>query len=344
MEAIVEWPEPVVRVQTLAGGDTIPDRYVKPPSERPDLTATTAGLANGVPVIDFASLAAGGATEAVQAACRDWGFFQLVNHGIGSAAAARRVWRDFFALPMEEKQRYANSPATFEGYGSRLGVTKGALLDWGDYFFLHLSPPSDHAKWPSSPPQLREKTEEYCGAVGKVIEQVKRAISAALGVEEGFMEAAFGAAGAAVRINYYPKCPQPELALGLSPHSDPGGLTVLLPDEHVKGLQVRHAGEWITVDPVLGGLIVNIGDQIQVLTNGKYQSVEHRVIVNAAVERLSIAYFHNPQDDLVITPANEFVTRAEPAKYKPMKYKDYKMQIRMRGPGGKSHVDLLTNT
>lgn len=83
---------------------------------------------------------------------------------------------------------------------------------------------------------------------------------------------------------------------------------------------------------------------MQVLTNGTYQSVEHRVIVNAAVDRLSIAYFHNPQDDLLITPANEFMTRSGHAKYRPMKFKDYKMQIRTQGPVGKSHVDLLRTT
>lgn len=110
----------------------------------------------------------------------------------------------------------------------------------------------------------REKTKEYCGALAKMVEVVKRAISVALGVEEGFVKAAFGEAAATMRVNYYPKCPQPELTLGLSPHSDPGGLTFLLSDEHVKGLQVLHAGEWVTVDPVPGGIIVNIGDQIQV--------------------------------------------------------------------------------
>ncbi|XP_042460987.1 jasmonate-induced oxygenase 4-like [Zingiber officinale] len=348
MEAVYEWPEPVVRVQTLAGAATIPDRYVKPLSERPKLAAvpvgSTARASNNIPVIDFASLASGRETAAVAAACGEWGFFQLVNHGIETAEEVRQAWREFFALPMEEKQRYANSPATFEGYGSRLGVVKGAVLDWGDYFFLHLLPPSPPTKWPSSPSQLRGKTEEYCAAVAKVVEAVKRAISAALGVEEGYMAAAFGQAAAAMRVNYYPKCPQPELTLGLSPHSDPGGLTFLLPDEHVKGLQVRHAGEWVTVDPVPGGLIVNIGDQIQLLSNGTFKSVEHRVTANAAADRISVAYFHNPQDDLLISPASEIVKRSGPAVYKPIMYREYKKHMRMLGLGGKSHVDSLRTT
>ena len=66
-------------------------------------------------------------------------------------------------------------------------------------------------------------------------------------------------------LNFYPKCPQPDLALGLSSHSDPGGLTILLPDDYVSGLQVRRGEDWITVKPFPNAFIINIGDQIQVL-------------------------------------------------------------------------------
>lgn len=69
-----------------------------------------------------------------------------------------------------------------------------------------------------------------------------------------------------VVVNFYPKCPQPDLTLGLSPHSDPGGMTFLLPDHNVPGLQVSKNGGWITVKPAPHAFIVNIGDQIQVLT------------------------------------------------------------------------------
>ena len=93
-------------------------------------------------------------------ACREWGFFQAVNHGVPPdlPRRARAAWRGFFRLPAELKQRHANSPATYEGYGSRLGVERGAVLDWGDYYFLHLQPPhvrSPADKWPLLPPDLR---------------------------------------------------------------------------------------------------------------------------------------------------------------------------------------------
>lgn len=92
-------------------------------------------------------------------------------------------------------------------------------------------------------------------------------LSINLGLGEEILQNAFGGEdiGACLRVNFYPKCPQPELALGLSSHSDPGGLTVLLPDENVAGLQVRRDNKWITVKPARHAFIVNIGDQMQVI-------------------------------------------------------------------------------
>lgn len=180
----------------------------------------------------------------------------------------------FFARPAEAREAYANSPATYEGYGSRLGTAKGGPLDWGDYYFLHLLPAAlkSHDKWPtSSVPAggggLREATEEYAEEVVRLCRRVMRLLSRGLGLDDGRLQAAFGGVGgegACLRVNFYPRCPQPELTLGVASHSDPGGMTMLLVDDHVRGLQVKNAGHWITVDPVPDAFIVNIGDQIQV--------------------------------------------------------------------------------
>lgn len=93
-----------------------------------------------------------------------------------------------------------------------------------------------------------------------------KVFSANLGLEEEYLQKAFGGeeVGACFRVNYYPKCPQPDLTLGLSPHSDPGGMTLLLPDEQVSGLQIRRGEKWVTVKPVPNAFVVNIGDQLQV--------------------------------------------------------------------------------
>ena len=347
------WPEPVVRVQSLSesGAATIPDRYVKPVHDRPSVHNGTTSGSVSIPVVDLSSPDGSAATaRAVSEACREWGFFQAVNHGVPRELLrrARAAWRGFFRLPVEAKQRYANSPATYEGYGSRLGVERGAVLDWGDYYFLHLRPPSSLSaadKWPRLPPDLRDATEEYGREVASLCERLMAAMSAGLGVNPGRLQEEFGGAegaGVCVRVNYYPRCPQPELTLGLSSHSEPGGMTVLLADERVRGLQVRgRGGEWVTVDPIADAFIVNVGDQIQVLTNTTYRSVEHRVMVNADAERLSVAMFYNPRSDLPLAPMAELVSPGTPALYKPMTFDEYRLYIRRNGPRGKSQVESL---
>lgn len=161
-----DWPEPVVAVQSIAesGATLIPFNYVKPAAERPTVARTTTTRELSIPIIDLGKLAAGvvdcrAVIREISDACRDWGFFQVVNHGVDMklVKAVMGVWGEFFHLPMEEKKKLANSPKTYEGYGSRLGVEKGATLDWGDYFYLHLLPHciKNFDKWPTVPSNCR---------------------------------------------------------------------------------------------------------------------------------------------------------------------------------------------
>lgn len=343
MDCLTDWPEPVVRVQSLSesGSKTVPPRYIKPPSDRPCFNSGS-GKVN-IPIVD---LSAGG-SAAVAAACKDWGFFQVVNHGVSRELVnrAREVWREFFHLPMAEKQVYANSPKTYEGYGSRLGVEKNAIFDWGDYYYLHFRPVclKSHENWPNLPGSLRETVEEYGKELIRLSERVMDLLSVGLGLESGRMRKEFGGedAGVCMRVNYYPKCPEPNLTLGLSSHSDPGGITVLLPDNRVRGLQVMHGGEWVTVQPHADAFIVNVGDQVQVLSNAVYRSVEHRVVTNSEAERISMAFFYNPRSDLPLKPMPELVSPTRPAIYQPMTFDEYRIYIRKRGPQGKSQLESL---
>ncbi|KAK9061054.1 hypothetical protein SSX86_018234 [Deinandra increscens subsp. villosa] len=348
-----DWPEPVVRVQSLSESGTpiIPDRYIKPPTDRPSLNSSPPDL--NIPLIDLSGLNSPEASlrhatlNQISAACREWGFFQVVNHGLRPELVdgAREIWREFFHESMEVKQKYANSPKTYEGYGSRLGLQKGAILDWSDYYFLHYLPSSlkDHNKWPEKPTSLREVVEEYSKEIVRLGRDLLEAFSVNLGLRGDFLQNKFGGedVGACLRVNFYPKCPQPDLTLGLSPHSDPGGMTFLLPDENVCGLQVRRDEQWIMVKPARHAIIVNIGDQLQVLSNAIYKSVEHRVIVNENKERVSLAYFYNPKSDLLIQPASELITPETPALYPAMTFDEYRLFIRTRGPQGKSQVESL---
>ncbi|EOA33088.1 hypothetical protein CARUB_v10016426mg, partial [Capsella rubella] len=335
------WPEPIVRVQSLAESNlsTVPDRYIKPPSQRPQTTITNhqpEAAALNIPVIDLDSLFLGNEDDMkkISEACREWGFFQVINHGVKPELmdAARETWKSFFNLPVEDKEVHSNSPRTYEGYGSRLGVEKGAILDWNDYYFLHFRPLplKDFNKWPSLPSNIREVTDEYGKELVKLGGRLMAILSSNLGLKEEQLQEAFGGdgVGACMRANYYPKCPQPELALGLSPHSDPGGITILLPDEQVTGLQVRHGDTWITVNPHPNAFIVNIGDQVQILSNSKYKSVEHRVTVNSEKERVSLAFFYNPKSDIPIQPMQQLVTSTMPPLYPPMTFDQYRLFIR----------------
>ncbi|KAL3830179.1 hypothetical protein ACJIZ3_018981 [Penstemon smallii] len=346
------WPEPIVRVQHLSesGIQIIPDRYVKKLSDRPGFEPAPENEVH-IPVIDMLDLysddvaARQKTVGMIDSACREWGFFQVVNHGVSHElmVRTREAWVEFFKLPLEEKQKYGNLPSTYEGYGSRIGVEKGKSLDWNDYFFLHCFPLElrDQTKWPSLPVSCRELVGQYSKELVKLCGKLMKIFSINLGLKENYLQEAFGGEdnmGACMRANYYPKCPQPDLTLGLSPHSDPGGITLIFPDDNVSGLQVRHDDNWVTVKPIPNAFIVNLGDQLQVLSNAKYKSVEHRVTVNSMKERVSLAFFYNPRGDMLIKPA---VGEEESPLYQAMTFDEYRLYVRMKGPCGKSQVESL---
>ncbi|PWA13620.1 Non-heme dioxygenase N-terminal domain-containing protein [Artemisia annua] len=120
-----------------------------------------------------------------------------------------------------------------------------------------------------------------------------------------------------VRLNHYPTCLAPNLALGAGRHKDAGALTILAQDD-VGGLEVKRKtdGEWIFVKPVRNSFIINLGDVIQVWSNDIYESIEHRVRVNSTRERFSIPFFMNPALYIVVEPLPELISEENPAKYK----------------------------
>ncbi|KAF5940968.1 hypothetical protein HYC85_022135 [Camellia sinensis] len=105
-----------------------------------------------------------------------------------------------------------------------------------------------------------ELVAEYGNELVKLCGKLMNVFSVNLGLEEDYLGKAFGGeeVAACMRVNFYPKCPQPDLTLGLSSHLDPGGMTLLHSDDHVAGLQVRRGDDWVTVKPVPNAFIVNI--------------------------------------------------------------------------------------
>lgn len=107
----------------------------------------------------------------------------------------------------------------------------------------------------------------YCKEVRGLGFRLYEAISESLGLEEEYIKKVLGDQEQHMAVNFYPKCPAPELTYGLPAHTDPNALTILLMDQHVAGLQVLKAGRWIAVNPRPNALVINIGDQLQVIHN-----------------------------------------------------------------------------
>jgi flavonol synthase len=150
-------------------------------------------------------------------AAREWGLFQVVNHGVPAAAVSelQRVGRAFFALPREEKERHCTgSFGSIEGYG--VGITTRRNLEgkknWEDYLFHYVAPPAivNHDIWPKNPAGYREANEEYCRHIQRLRRELFEHLSLGLGLEMDAMSEAFGGDNLVLlqKINYYPACPQ----------------------------------------------------------------------------------------------------------------------------------------
>ncbi|KAH9647631.1 protein DMR6-LIKE OXYGENASE 2 [Citrus sinensis] len=185
-------------------------------------------------------------------------------------------------------------------------------------------------EWPSNPPSVREVVAEYCTSVRGLVLRLLEAISESLGLQRDFIDKALGKHGQHMALNYYPPCPQPDLTYGLPGHTDPNLITVLLQDD-VPGLQVLRNGKWLPVSPIPNTFIVNIGDQMQVLSNDRYKSVLHRALVNCDRERISIPTFYCPSPDAVIAPAKDLIDERHPAVYKNFTYAEYYQKFWNRG-------------
>lgn len=139
---------------------------------------------------------------------------------------------------------------------------------------------------------------------------------------------------------HYPVCPNPELAAGVGRHSDVSLITVLLQDD-VGGLYVREpeGNGWIHVTPVQGALVINIGDVLQIMSNDKYRSIEHRVTVNGIKNRVSVPIFVNPVPDAVIGPVPEVLEGGVKPIYKQVVYSDYFNYFFSKGHDGKETIE-----
>ncbi|KAL1548481.1 Protein LATERAL BRANCHING OXIDOREDUCTASE 1 [Salvia divinorum] len=335
-------------VQELRNGKSshIPARFIRDTTERPAFDKPIF-CSDTIPLIDLSKLAKGSSVELhkLMKACQEWGFFQIVNHGIDVELGERieRVAMEFFMLPLEEKQKYPMIPGTVQGYGQAFIFSEDQKLDWCNMFALGVIPDCIRSPklWPSKPSDFSETVETYSTQVRELCKNLLKHIATTLALKENVFEEMFGVAVQAVRMNYYPACPRPDLVLGLSPHSDGSALTVLQQGKGSSvGLQILKDGKWISVQPIPNALVINIGDTIEVLTNGRYKSVEHRAVTHKEKDRLSIVTFYAPSYDIELGPMQEFVDEKNPCKYRTYNHGEYSKHYVTNKLQGKKRLEF----
>ncbi|KAE8734305.1 putative 2-oxoglutarate/Fe(II)-dependent dioxygenase [Hibiscus syriacus] len=333
-------------VQEVAEGalNQIPRRYQRPDQD----PIETPSMPQQVPVIDLQKLLSGDSMdvelEKLHHACKHWGFFQLRNHGVSSSLVekVKKGIEGLFKLPMEEKRKLWQRPGELEGFGQAFVVSEEQKLDWGDIFFIASLP--THLRKPhlfqNLPLPFRDDIEAYSVEVNNLALKILGFQAKALRMDPEDMKI-FKGGYQTFRINYYPPCPQPELAIGLTPHTDGVGITILLQINETEGLQIKKDGAWILIKPLPDALVVNVGDIMEIITNGTYPSIEHRAVVNSDKERLSVATFLCPRLEAQMGPAQSLITSQTPPQFKTLVVSDYLKGLFKRKLEGKSYLDDL---
>ncbi|KAL0542710.1 hypothetical protein IC582_017784 [Cucumis melo] len=302
-----------------------------------------------VPVVDIHGLAVGGSAspeiDKLHSACKEWGFFQIINHGVSTTLLEefRMEVESFFNLPYDEKKLLWQDSKNQEGFGQLFVVSEEQKLDWSDMFYITTLPLNLRKPhlFQRLPPKLRETLEAYSTEVKKLAMVILDHLAGALKMDVEEMRELFGDGVQSVRMNYYPPCPVPDKAIGFSAHSDADALTILYQLNEVEGLQIRKDGRWIAVKPLPNAFVVNIGDIMEIVSNGVYKSIEHRVSSNFSKERLSVATFYSLNLNSEVGPAKSLIGPHNPAVFQRVMLEKYFRDFFARKLEGKSYLEHM---
>ncbi|PWA58959.1 Non-heme dioxygenase N-terminal domain-containing protein [Artemisia annua] len=292
-----------------SGLTRVPGQYIQPPNHRINKQNATMSLENMT--IDLSELDGPNHDQVVKSiahAAETLGFFQVVNHGVPLELleSLKMSAHQFFNQPSEKKAVYLKgvSPSPMVKYGTSFVPEKEKALEWKDYISMIYTNDADALEfWPNE-----------C--------KLLHALMGNLGVklDDSSLDALIGLR--MVNMNFYPTCPNPDLTVGVGRHSDMGMLTVLLQDG-IGGLYVKKGKDsssgkedWIEIPPIHGALVINIGDTLQIISNGRYKSAEHRVRTTSVESRVSVPIFNAPLPMVKIGPLPEVVARDGVARYR----------------------------
>ncbi|CAO2826672.1 unnamed protein product [Amaranthus hypochondriacus] len=288
----------------------------------------------GIPTIDLSQKNENKSTllDLIVEACQQYGIFKVVNHGISMdvISSLEKNGLDFFTLPPTEKQ-IAVGPTVFKpfGYGFRNIGNNG---DVGDLEYLLLHANIHH----TCPPILSEVVKDYVEAVTDLTCELLDLMAEGLWISDKTIFSKLirdSRSDSLLRLNHYPplKNYDPILnssgeRIGFGEHSDPQILTILRSND-VGGLQIcMPDGLWFPVQPDPNAFYVMVGDALQVLTNGRFESVKHRAIANNSLTkpRMSTIFFGAPPLNATISPIQEMISPLNPSLYKPFTWLEYK--------------------
>lgn len=277
-----------------------------------------------LPVIDVGPLVRGeadctAAARAIDAACREVGFFYVTGHGVPDDLQERLevLSRELFALPEADKAAIsmARGGRAWRGWFPFEGELTSGRPDRkeGIYFGAELA--ADHPRvqagtplhganlFPAALPELRPTVLAYLEALTALGHALARGLSLALGLDADWFDQHLTADPLVLfRIFRYP----PETGLvdpnwGVAEHTDYGLLTILRQDRS-GGLQVHGPEGWIDAPPIPGTFVCNLGDMLERMTGGRYRSTPHRVRNPAGADRLSFPFFFDPGWDAAVAP------------------------------------------
>ncbi|KAH9607310.1 hypothetical protein KSS87_014232 [Heliosperma pusillum] len=310
----------------------LPDSYAWSQYDDPN-PIVQAGY-EAVPIIDLENP---NAQELIGLACKSWGVFQVTNHGIQKKLldTIEDNCKSLFGLSAEQKLKAARLNNSVTGYGPARISSFFQKKMWSEGFTIFGSP-LEHARqlWPNDYMNFCDIIEEYQKEMKELARKLTHFILGSLDISTEDIKLCtatkgddidniFKGASGAIQLNSYPICPDPNRAMGLAAHTDSTLFTILY-QNNTSGLQVYRAETgWVTVQPLENGLVINIGDLMQILSNGLYPSVYHRAMVNKNRHRYSIAYLYGPPSGSGIQPISKLIDTTHPPLYKTVTWAEY---------------------